>query len=275
MSSTPWFQFYSSDWLAGTRGLSAVETGIYITLIASMYDRSAPIKNDSERLSRLCGASPRQFKLACQKLIDEGKIILTKDGLWNHKVAEQLQLRAAKTGKAKISADARWNEKNEQKQQEADANALPKQSSNDAIQNQNQKELRKEDTKKYLPKETDSNFGLFKTIYPKRAGNADWKSAEKAWIAAINRAAPEVIISKAREYAAWCDLSGKAKTEYVKQARSWLNADGWNETYDLSPQRNFSNGTISKTEHPATVAANKLRVELGLEPPSAGFRFDE
>ena len=34
----PWFKFYPSDWLGGTRGLTAEETGVYITMIAMMYE---------------------------------------------------------------------------------------------------------------------------------------------------------------------------------------------------------------------------------------------
>lgn len=134
MSDMPWFQFFASDWLAGTRGLSAIETGIYITLIASMYDREEPLANDVERLSRLCGASPRQFKAALGKLIEDGKIVEVDGKLWNSRVEEQLQLRAAKSEKAKSAADARHNGKTEQIQRPISANASPKQSQNDAIQ---------------------------------------------------------------------------------------------------------------------------------------------
>ncbi len=48
--------FYPSDWLAGTRGLSDAETGVYITLIARMYEMAGPIERDDNRLARLCGS---------------------------------------------------------------------------------------------------------------------------------------------------------------------------------------------------------------------------
>ena len=86
-------------------------------------------------------------------------------------------------------------------------------------------------------------FNLFKTAYPKRAGNADWKAAQKAWNAAIKREAPENVINKAFAYSAWCKHTDKFGTEFVKQARSWLNSDGWNENYELTPQRISQNGT--------------------------------
>jgi len=74
MSKMPWVQFYPSDWLAGTRGMTASETGIYITLIATMYERCEPLTEDVGRLSRLCGASPSAFKNALNLLIEDGKI---------------------------------------------------------------------------------------------------------------------------------------------------------------------------------------------------------
>jgi uncharacterized protein YdaU (DUF1376 family) len=126
MSGLPWFQFYSGDWLSGTRGLSAVETGIYITLIASMYDRGSPLPQEHDHLARLCGASPRQFKSALKILLSDGKIEVVEGGLWNARAAEEMQLRAAKSLKAKQSIDARWNEKEQQKQSEDDTDVLKK-----------------------------------------------------------------------------------------------------------------------------------------------------
>lgn len=134
MSDMPWFQFFASDWLAGTRGLSAVETGIYITLIASMYDREEALQNDTERLARLCGASVKQFGQAIGKLIDDGKILLVDGKLWNARVEEQLKLRASKSEKAKSAADVRHSGKTEQKQRKNYADATTKQSPDDAIQ---------------------------------------------------------------------------------------------------------------------------------------------
>lgn len=134
MSDMPWFQFYPNDWLAGTRGLSAVETGIYITLIATMYDRAAPIPNDIGMLSRLCGCSQRQFKAAVDHLVDANKLIVSETGIWNQRVADELQAREVKSVKAKSSAESRWWKNNKQKQQKTDATAHQTQCETDASQ---------------------------------------------------------------------------------------------------------------------------------------------
>ncbi len=75
MSEMPWVRFFPSDWLGGTRGMGAAETGIYITLVATMYERCEPIPEDHKRLSRLCGASNSAFKKALEDLVSEGNAI--------------------------------------------------------------------------------------------------------------------------------------------------------------------------------------------------------
>ncbi len=134
MSDLPWFQFFPSDWLAGTRGLSVVETGVYITLIATMYDRAAPLADTPDRLARLCGASLRQFTKALESLLSSGKILRSEGGLWNDRVAQECKKRMQKSDDARKAAQALWEKKNKEKQCVEDAAASNPQSGNDAIQ---------------------------------------------------------------------------------------------------------------------------------------------
>lgn len=39
MSGDPWVKFWPSDWLAGTSGLTAAERGVYITILALIYEQ--------------------------------------------------------------------------------------------------------------------------------------------------------------------------------------------------------------------------------------------
>lgn len=71
----------------------------------------------------------------------------------------------------------------------------------------------------------------FWETYPKRAGSRDRQAALKAFRAARKRASIETIVAGARAYAAHCDDTGKAGTEFIKQARTWLNGNGWEEDY--------------------------------------------
>jgi hypothetical protein len=74
-------------------------------------------------------------------------------------------------------------------------------------------------------------FQDFWKVYPPRLGARDRKAAVKAFRAALKRATAEEILAGARGYAAEMHAKGKINTEYVRQARTWLNADGWKE-YD-------------------------------------------
>jgi|GEM_PF-2331190 len=78
----PWFRFYPSDWLGGTRGMSATEAGIYITLIANMYDRMEPLPEDYDRLARLCGTTKSALKKTIKTLIEDKKIVRIEGGFW-------------------------------------------------------------------------------------------------------------------------------------------------------------------------------------------------
>lgn len=124
MSDMPWIRFFASDWLAGTRGMSASETGIYITLVASMYERGAPVPEDHVRLARLCGASAVAFKAALENLVGDGKIRRVDGGLWNGRVDRECAIRAEKSLAGKQAAAARW-QKGKQNQRPADADAVP------------------------------------------------------------------------------------------------------------------------------------------------------
>lgn len=76
-----WVRFFPSDWLGGTRGLTMAEAGCYITLIAMMYERGAPLSFDDAALARSCGATARNFQSALRTLIDRGHITKTDEGL--------------------------------------------------------------------------------------------------------------------------------------------------------------------------------------------------
>lgn len=132
MSKNPWIRFFPSDWLAGTRGMSAVETGVYITLIMSMYERGEPIPEDHARLARLCGASNSAFKSALETLISEGKIVRVEAGLWNERVEKEQLYLLEKSEVGFQAANARWK-KIKQKQTPTNADAMRSQCAGNAI----------------------------------------------------------------------------------------------------------------------------------------------
>lgn len=105
--------FYPSNWLAGTRGLTPAETGVYITLVCMMYERQAPLPFEHARLARMCNCPAGTFKKILAVLLEERKLIETPEGLWQRRVEKEIG--AARTAideasdRAKRAAEARWS----------------------------------------------------------------------------------------------------------------------------------------------------------------------
>jgi uncharacterized protein YdaU (DUF1376 family) len=119
--------FYPSDWLAGTRGLSDAETGVYITLICKMYEMAGPIERDDDRLWRVCGCKSKAAYLkSFNYLVSEGMVIESQDGLFNEKVQKELNIVVTKSSKAKAAAESRWKRKPNKIKRGDDADASPK-----------------------------------------------------------------------------------------------------------------------------------------------------
>lgn len=71
-------------------------------------------------------------------------------------------------------------------------------------------------------------FGEFWLAMPKRSGTNSRKDASGKFSALIASGTDaEEIIRGARGYAAWCVKTGKAETEHVKQAITFLNGEHW------------------------------------------------
>ena len=139
--------FYPSDWLAGTRGLSAEETGVYITLVCRMYEMAGPIERDDDRLHRLCGAkSKKAFIKSLEYLISEGKIIESDGELFNERAQKEIEITTNKSSKAKTAAQSRWNRKSNKNNDRNNADASPKHMPQQC-QSEPEPELVKGDTK--------------------------------------------------------------------------------------------------------------------------------
>lgn len=153
MSDMPWVRFFPSDWLGGTRGMSAAETGIYITLIATMYERGEPIPEDHARLARLCGASNATFRASLETLISEGKITRVEGGLWNDRVEKENVYRSEKSEVGRQAAQVRWSGKDKKNNSATDASALQSHSDGNANQIPDTREEKELRSKKKNPRQ--------------------------------------------------------------------------------------------------------------------------
>lgn len=94
------FKFDPSDWLRETRGMSPFDIGIYVTLIAMMYERQAPVRHDVGYIARTCGATNASTKACLDRLFESGKITLTEDGLVKRGFYKKTKDRCFHSGKS-------------------------------------------------------------------------------------------------------------------------------------------------------------------------------
>lgn len=174
--------FYPSDWLAGTRGLSAEESGVYITLVCRMYEMAGPIERDDDRLSRLCGCkSKAAFVRALGYLIAEGKVIEVEGGLFNERVEKELQNTTEKSTKARQAAQSRWDRKARKIKGNSNADASPKHMPG-RCQSESESDKKERDTDVSLvlsAPEPASPLAEAVTLFNEAATEAGWSKVQK------------------------------------------------------------------------------------------------
>ena len=121
--SGPYVNFYTSDFLGGTSGMTAATKGVYITLLCLMYETEAPLRQDWATHARRCGCTKSAFFKAVAALTDEGKIHETDAGIWSEKCEKHIALRRERTNSASAAAKKRW-QKTQQKHGKAGADAM-------------------------------------------------------------------------------------------------------------------------------------------------------
>jgi uncharacterized protein YdaU (DUF1376 family) len=229
--SDPWFRFFPSDWISGVSNLSAAERGVYVTLLALMYDNSGPIKRDDVRLARQCGLPKAGLSRALDSLIEIGKIIHQEDGsLFNNRAENELTERENRTRNATGAAESRWG-KVEQNQHAVDATALPEQCANDATRARFPQPHLKKDI-------SDSAFEEFYKSYPK---HTDKKAALARFVRMAKTVGAERLIAGARAYADYC-LRSKIEPQFIKSPDVWLNKGCWDDEYPAGSSGSAAGG---------------------------------
>lgn len=250
MSGEPWFRFFPSDWLSGVSGLTAAERGVYMTLLAMMYDHGEAIERNDGRLSRQCGLPKVGFVRALDGLISTGKILVEEGRLTNSRVKNELSERENRTRTASNNAQSRW-QKPQQNQHTKDATALPTQCEPDASrapvpQPQPQPEKKEEGkpssilcaipgpNERALSRQADE----FYAAYPKKINPNDAKA--KFIRAARGGADPVAIIDAATRFAEAHRKAGTDK-QFIPAPAVWLHKGGY-LSEDLPEARAGPNG---------------------------------
>lgn len=219
MGEMPWVRFFPSDWLGGTRSMSAAETGIYITLIATMYERGEPIPEDHTRLARLCGASNSSFKSCLESLIGDGKVTRTDAGLWNNRVEKEVVYRMEKSEVGSRAAKIKWDRKRNENKDNADAPAMPSQSDRNANQKPEPDTRKKEVilSPQVAPKLKNGSRLSEDWVLPKAWGDWALESVSGATIETVRSQAEQF-----RDY--WVGKAGAAarKVDWEATWRNWM-----------------------------------------------------
>jgi uncharacterized protein YdaU (DUF1376 family) len=84
----PWVKWYASNWIAGTRGMSLVEIGLYDTILNMIYDDGAPVRDDIVWLGRIVGERPTTVDKILNRLVVLEKLMRV-DGVISNKRAER------------------------------------------------------------------------------------------------------------------------------------------------------------------------------------------
>lgn len=227
-------QFYPSDWLAGTRGLSAEETGVYITLICRMYEMAGPIERDDDRLHRLCGTpSKKTFQKVLGYLIDEGKITEDDGSLCNDRVLSEIEKTTKVSNKARLAAEVRWkrkpNKNNGTNNADASLGHMPA-----GCQSVVSSQYPVKGKKKVPPKPPkgddlfEDGFEEFWKAYPSRSLPHNKKTTRAAWDKAIkNKHKPQDIVAGAKRYHRLMEEDDAIGSPYVAMAATYLNQERW------------------------------------------------
>lgn len=122
MSESPFVNFYTSDFLGGTAGMTAATRGVYITLLCLIYETERPLTQSMETLARRCGCTLPALNKALAALVEEGKMTVGPDGIWSPKCEKHITSRRERRNSAKAAAEKRW-QKSEEKQRQSYARA--------------------------------------------------------------------------------------------------------------------------------------------------------
>ena len=172
MSDSPFVPFYTSDFLAGTSGMTAATKGVYITLLSLMYEAEAPLPQSWETLARRCGCTKSSFRKAIETLEDDAKIHVTDAGIWSEKCDKHIAQRRERSDSAKAAAKKRW-EKEQQKQGSGDATASSAQCKPEPYP-----EPKSKGDTNVSPKVVGLSFSAFWDVWPNKTAK---QAAERQW----------------------------------------------------------------------------------------------
>lgn len=220
---------YPSDWLAGTRGLTPAETGVYITLVCMMYERQEPLPFDHARLARMCNCPAGTFKKILAVLLDEGKLIETPQGLWQARVEKELA--AAKDAiedaseRGRKAVQARWQKVKPQSDECENAKVKPQSDEQQCETHREKKDNKNNDgdIRKNYPSNTNQNQNQIEDSSLRSESYGGGGGVTRAYA----READPGLVSQIADALGFNDPNGSGWPKYWVSADAQIIASRW------------------------------------------------
>lgn len=115
----PWWKKHVSDWRAGTRGMSLELKGFYGECLDAQWDLQQQLPLDDKRLSMMLDCNPRSVRKLMPQLIALGKMVRTKTGYYNPRMARDI------LGGRELPVGGEFDPNSDQIDTEFNANSTP------------------------------------------------------------------------------------------------------------------------------------------------------
>jgi uncharacterized protein YdaU (DUF1376 family) len=252
--ANPWFQFYHSDWISGTRRLSPTTRAIYVDILCMIYAASGPIIRDDIGMARECAVTLKTFKKSLSELLQTGKLKQVGEQIFNEKAAKNIEKAEKKSKDSSRAANKRWSDFNQSNQSPPDAVALQTHEVGICVHDASTTttttiEERKEEPKKVLPKER-RGYRLPDDFEPDASCHA---VAEE--LCFTNRQS-QIEFENFKDY--WKAMPGAAglKLDWQATLRRWLRS---------SKTKGMQNGKYQTNHKPNSMAAGFEIVDAAVD----------
>jgi len=94
-----WCRWVPGDFIAGIRGMSLEEVGLYTIILNMIYDQNGPIADDVKRMARIVGERPTSLEKKLQQLVALGKIMRIDGVISNSRAEKEIENQSKKIEK--------------------------------------------------------------------------------------------------------------------------------------------------------------------------------
>jgi uncharacterized protein YdaU (DUF1376 family) len=204
------YPHYLGDYARDTSHLTLTEHGAYRMMLDTCYATEKPLPADKQALYRICKAFSAAERKAVDKVAEEFFPVNGDGSRHNTRADSEIAKANAYAHAQSMRAHKRWHKQSD----------MPDESRNDANHNHNHKK------KNTTAVEAAQGFEEFWQAYPPRAGGNPKNRAAKAYSARLHEGhTPSEILAGAKRYADFIRDTGKAGTEFVLQAATFLGPD--------------------------------------------------